>query len=184
VVMGAVLTQNTAWANASAALQRLTENDVRRPSDLLGLGHSRVARLVRSAGYFNQKARKLLSIAAFFASAGALSASRTPDRRALLAEWGIGPETADSILLYAFHAPVFVVDAYTRRILSRIGLLRGTESYDEIQQLFHSSLAASAPLFNEYHALLVEHAKAHCRTRPECGGCPVNRCRHRRTHRP
>jgi endonuclease-3 related protein len=177
--MGAVLTQNTAWTNASAALTALRRAGVRLPAGLLALPRERLARLIRSSRYFNQKARKLRSIAAFFSGRGALAGSAAPARDALLSEWGIGPETADSILLYAFQVPVFVVDAYTRRILARIGLIRGRETYDDIQDLFHASIGPRAPLYNEYHALIVEHAKVHCTTRPECASCPVKRCRHR-----
>ena len=177
--MGAVLTQNTAWTNASAALAGLRKAGVRLPPDILRLSSRRLARLIRSSGYFNQKARKLRSIAAFFSGRGALAGGAAPARDALLSEWGIGPETADSILLYAFHVPVFVVDAYTRRILSRIGLIGGRETYGDIQNLFHSSLEARASLYNEYHALIVAHAKEHCRARPECASCPVKQCRYR-----
>jgi len=179
VIMGAVLTQNTAWTNASAALAALRNAGIRLPIDLLVLSRGRLAGLIRSSGYFNQKARKLRSIAAFFSGRGALARGAAPARDALLREWGIGPETADSILLYAFHVPVFVVDAYTRRILSRIGLISGRESYAAIQELFHAAMARQAARYNEYHALIVEHAKAHCRMRPECALCPVRRCRHR-----
>jgi endonuclease-3 related protein len=178
VIMGAVLTQNTAWTNAAAALARLRAAGVRLPSDVLSLPQGRLARLVRSSGYFNQKAKKLKVIAALFSPRGTLTPAGAPSREALLGGWGIGPETADSILLYAFHSPTFVVDAYTRRILSRIGLIAGRETYDEIQALFHDSLERSAPLFNEYHALIVQHAKVHCRVSPLCGPCPVTPCRH------
>jgi len=181
--VGAVLTQNTAWTNVETALARLRQEGVRLPRNLLSLSHASLARMVRSSGYFNQKAKKLRSLAARFAARGALGPRGVPTREGLLAEWGVGPETADSILLYAFQVPVFVVDAYTRRIASRIGLIRGAESYDDIQSVFHSALEPSAALFNEYHALIVEHAKAHCRTRPLCAGCPVTRCRHGRLHR-
>jgi endonuclease III related protein len=179
VIMGAVLTQNTAWTNASQALEHLRREGVRLPADVLELPLPALARLVRSSGYFNQKAKKLKSLAARFAARGALGPAAAPTREGLLAEWGVGPETADSILLYAFHVPVFVVDAYTRRILARVGLTDGSESYDEIQRIFHASLEPSAPMYNEYHALIVEHAKAHCRTRPACASCPVSRCRYR-----
>jgi endonuclease-3 related protein len=179
VIMGAVLTQNTAWTNAAAALARLREAGVRLPADVLALSRRRLAALVRSSGYFNQKSKKLKVIAALFCLRGALTPAGAPSREALLAEWGIGPETADSILLYAFHVPVFVVDAYTRRILSRIGLIEGGEGYAEIQALFHDSLERRAPVFNEYHALIVQHAKMHCTTRPACGSCPVKHCLYR-----
>ncbi len=179
VIMGAVLTQNTAWRNAAAALASLRDAGVRLPGDVLALPHRRLAGLVRSSGYFNQKAKKLNGIAALFSLPGALTHDGAPDRETLLRQWGIGPETADSILLYAFHAPVFVVDAYTRRILLRVGLIQGRESYTAVQAIFHDSVERDAALYNEYHALIVEHAKQFCRTRPECGPCPVKNCRTR-----
>ena len=179
VIMGAVLTQNTAWTNADAALTRLLDAGIRLPADILALGQSRLAGLIRSSGYFNQKAKKLNAIAALFLDPHALSPAGAPSREALLSGWGIGPETADSILLYAFHKPVFVVDAYTRRVLSRIGLIHGPERYEDIQSLFHDALERDPALYNEYHALIVEHAKIRCMTRPECEACPVRPCRYR-----
>jgi endonuclease III related protein len=179
VIMGAVLTQNTAWTNADRALTSLLHAGVRLPADILAIPRRRLAALIRSSGYFNQKAKKLTVISALFSRPRALTPSGAPSREVLLAEWGIGRETADSILLYAFHKPVFVVDAYTRRILFRIGLIDGTESYDVLQGLFHCALGKDPSVFNEYHALIVEHAKAHCMTRPECAACPVRPCRHR-----
>jgi endonuclease-3 related protein len=180
VIMGAVLTQNTAWSNAAAALASLREAGVRLPRDIPALSPRSLTGLIRSSGYFNQKAKKLVLIASFFSAPGALRRGAAPSRGALLAEWGIGPETADSILLYAFQEPVFVVDAYTRRILSRVGVIMGDESYAQIQDLFHAVLPLDHALFNEYHALIVEHAKRHCRTNPLCSGCPVRSCRYRR----
>jgi len=178
--MGAVLTQNTAWTNADSALASLLRAGVGLPADLLAIPRRRLAALIRSSGYFNQKARKLAVISMLFSRPRALTPRGAPSREALLAEWGIGRETADSILLYAFQKPVFVVDAYTRRILSRIGLIHGSESYDAVQALFHDALEPDPAVFNEYHALIVEHAKVHCMTRPVCAGCPVRPCRHRR----
>jgi endonuclease-3 related protein len=179
VIIGAVLTQNTAWTNAAMALQRLHEAGVRLPAGIRALPQRRLAALIRSSGYFNQKARKLKAVAVLFSRPGSLTPAGAPSRETLLAEWGIGPETADSILLYAFQSPVFVVDAYTRRILSRIGLIEGRESYGEIQLLFHESLAHDPAMHNEYHALIVQHAKMHCGARPRCADCPVRRCRYR-----
>jgi endonuclease III related protein len=179
VIMGAVLTQNTAWTNAAAALEELRKAGVRLPSHVLALTLRRLGVLIRSSGYFNQKAKKLAVTAALFSAAGALRSGGAPGRDTLLSRWGIGPETADSILLYAFQEPVFVVDAYTRRILSRIGLIGGRESYQEIQELFHAAMQRHAERFNEYHALIVQHAKMHCRARPQCADCPVPRCRYR-----
>jgi endonuclease III related protein len=173
IVTGAILTQNTAWRNVETALARLRAAGIRLPADVRSCRPARLAGLIRASGYYNQKAKKLKQAAELFGAAGG---ARTPSREMLLSQWGIGPETADSILLYAFHRPLFVVDAYTRRILSRIGLITGRESYAQIQGLFHQSLPARHELFNEFHALLVEHAKRHCRTAPVCTGCPVQAC--------
>jgi endonuclease-3 related protein len=178
--MGAVLTQNTAWTNASTALARLRLAGVSLPRDILALPGRRLAGLIRSSGYFNQKAKKLKEVAEIFSPRGALTPAGAPSRDFLLSRWGIGPETADSILLYAFQVPVFVVDAYTRRTLARIGVIEGREGYGVIQALFHRALPAHAPLFNEYHALIVQHGKMRCTAAgPECGSCPVKPCRHR-----
>jgi endonuclease III related protein len=187
VIMGAVLTQNTAWTNADRALTSLLQSGVRLPADILAIPAGKLAGLIRSSGYFNQKAKKLTAVSALFSpqmprstvAGRTLGPSGAPARETLLSVWGIGRETADSILLYAFHKPVFVIDAYTRRILFRIGLIDGTESYDVLQGLFHDALEPDPALFNEYHALIVEHAKVHCMTRPVCAACPVRPCRHR-----
>lgn len=179
MALGAVLTQNTAWVNVERALAGLFSAGVRMPSDILGIERERLSALVRSSGSHNQKARKLAVLASFFGSPSALSGSDVPAREELLALWGIGEETADTILLYAFHQPLFVVDAYTRRFLGRVGVIGGGESYAEIQSLFHASLPSDHELYNEYHALIVAHAKARCRAQPLCTGCPIARCRFR-----
>ncbi len=173
VALGAVLTQNTAWTNAERALRTLLAAGVRLPADVAMLGTRTVARLVRASGSYNAKARKLTCLAVFFEEHGL---SRAPDRDALLAVWGVGPETADSILLYGFGEPVFVVDAYTRRLLARRGAIAGTEPYGEVQDGFHRAIGPDAAAYNEYHALIVRHAKEHCRARPSCTGCPVHGC--------
>jgi endonuclease-3 related protein len=179
IIVGAILTQNTAWRNVEQALARLRSAGISRPSDLLAVTTSRLADLIRASGYFNQKARKLKGIAALFSSPRSLALRNAPTRSALLSQWGVGPETADSILLYAFRMPVFVVDAYTRRLLDRVGLAAGTKDYDGIQEVFHRSLERRHQLYNEFHALIVHHAKVHCRAKPVCDGCPVHRCRYR-----
>lgn len=206
IVMGAILTQNSAWTNAEAALRRLRDEGIRLPADIRSFPQGRLARLIRSSGYFNQKARKLKEVAALFRTAASLAPGAAPRREELLSCWGIGPETADSILLYAFQIPSFVVDAYTRRLLIRMGILagmkrRGTSriqwrrgtpriqrrrgtpriqhGYDEIQRIFLEALPRRHEVFNEYHALIVEHAKRHCRAKPLCSGCPVLVCRYR-----
>jgi endonuclease-3 related protein len=170
VAVGAVLTQNTSWANVEAALTALRTSRLLAPKGLLSCPLRRLATLVRSCGYFNQKARKLEVLARFWT---AMTAGQAPERADLLALWGVGPETADSILLYAFHRPVFVVDAYTRRLLVRLGWNAGRESYRELQDRVHASLPARAPLYQELHALIVRHSKERCRAAPLCPGCPL-----------
>lgn len=179
IVMGAILTQNSSWTNAETALLRLREAGIRLPAEVRSCPQGRLARLVRASGYYNQKARKLKEVAALFPTHRSLAPRFAPGREELLSQWGIGPETADSILLYAFHMPAFVVDAYTRRLLSRMAIIAGSIGYDEIQEIFLHALPHRHQLFNEYHALIVEHAKRHCRATPLCGGCPVRACRYR-----
>jgi endonuclease-3 related protein len=179
IVMGAILTQNSAWTNAEAALRRLREAGIRLPAEVRSCPQGRLARLIRSSGYYNQKARKLKEVASLFPTRASVASRVAPRREELLSRWGIGPETADSILLYAFHMPAFVVDTYTRRVLSRIGIIAGAIGYDEIRGIFLEALPLRHQLFNEYHALIVEHAKRHCRTKPLCDGCPVRACRYR-----
>ena len=161
VIMGAVLTQNTAWTNADDGARHLLRRGSIVPRTFSPFPIP-PGRLIRSSGYFNQKAKKLNEIAALFSLPRSLQPSSAPARDVLLAQWGVGPETADSILLYAFQVPVFVVDAYTRRILSRIGLIDGTGATMPSRALPRVTGRAPA-LFNEYHALMVEHAKMHCR---------------------
>ena len=173
VALGAVLTQNTAWLNAERALRELLAAGVRSPGHVAAHRAPALARLVRSSGSYNVKARKIRSLASFFRVRGLAGA---PDRASLLSVWGVGPETADSILLYAFHEPVFVVDAYTRRLLARRGVIAGTEPYGEVQDLFHRAAGRDPAVLNEYHALIVRHAKEHCRAAPSCAGCPVRGC--------
>ncbi len=175
IIVGAILTQNTAWTNVEMALQRLRAEGITRPADLAVCPTSRLGRMIRSSGYFNQKAKKLKVAAEAFLSPASLSMSRAPTREDLLGLWGIGRETADSILLYVFQKPFFVVDAYTRRLLERLGTVGPGMAYDDLQAVFHAGLPRSHELYNEMHALIVEHAKRHCRTKPLCAGCPVAR---------
>lgn len=171
IAAGAVLTQNTSWRNVEPGLDSLRAAGLLAAEAMLGCSERRLARLIRSCGYHNQKARKLRVLAGWFAAA-----RRGPPRREeLLALWGVGPETADSILLYAYGVAVFVVDAYTVRLLGRLGWLRGAAGYAEVQRRFHDALPADAACFNEYHALIVRHAKEHCSARPLCPGCPLAR---------
>ena len=171
IAVGAVLTQNTAWTNVEKAMERLKEAGVTSARAIRGTPLRRLSSLIKASGYYNQKAKKLKALA------GLLAGHRgAPSRDALLSVWGVGEETADSILLYAYGRPLFVVDAYTRRLLERLGTLCGGERYGEIQRIFHDTLPVRHELYNEYHALIVEHAKRRCRTKPLCAGCPVTFC--------
>jgi endonuclease-3 related protein len=173
VAAGAVLTQNTSWSNASSALESLREARMLDPEYIRSCDRSALAGVIRSSGYHNQKAERLQALSRFFLES--CSAGRIPGREELLCIRGIGPETADSILLYAFHVPVFVIDAYTRRLLSRAGLAREDASYGELQALFMENLPQEEGLFNEYHALIVRHGKDICRRMPHCKGCVLFR---------
>ncbi|WP_242470836.1 endonuclease III domain-containing protein [Thiocystis violacea] len=175
VMIGAVLTQNTAWSNVERALARLKERVPLEAEAILALAPADLAEALRPAGYFNLKARRLTAFCDYYRSAGGLDGlSRLEThqlRQELLAVKGIGPETADDMLLYAFDRPVFVVDAYTRRILSRLGLLAGDEGYESIRAAFERALGPDVPVYKEYHALIVHHGKHLCRTRPRCPEC-------------
>ena len=181
VCVGAILTQNTAWSNVEKALATLRSRGLLSYQALRGLSPSRLAPPIRSSGVFRVKARRLRAFLDFLGReyGGHVSAMRseTPEmlRRKLLAVNGIGPETADSIALYAAGHPTFVVDAYTRRIFGRLGHLRGGENYEAVQAFFTRALRRDAPLFNDYHAQLVRLAKAACRTKPLCPRCPLDR---------
>jgi len=180
VIVGAILTQNTAWSNVERALVSLRRERLLTPRALEAVPTARLARLIRSSGYFRQKAKKLKAFVSFLRNSYGGSLVRmfaTPTaalREKLLAVHGIGPETADSILLYAGQHAVFVVDAYTRRILSRHGLAGDRAAYDEMQSFFQRHLPADAQLFNEYHALIVNVGKRWCRaSRALCTDCPL-----------
>jgi endonuclease-3 related protein len=181
VIVGAILTQNTSWTNVEPAIRNLHREKLLTPRAIETASLARLARLVRSSGYFRQKAKKLKCFARFLRSefGGSLTRMfRTPTavlREKLLSVHGIGPETADSILLYAGKHPVFVVDAYTRRLLERHELATPAQSYEEIRRLFERSLPGDAPLYNEFHALIVRIGKEYCRTRnPLCSECPLH----------
>jgi len=180
VVVGAILTQNTAWRNVEYAIANLQAAGVLTPAALRAIERGELESLIRPAGFFRQKAERLqLFVEHLFARhggelatllAGPLDAVRTK----LLACKGVGPETADSILLYAGYRPSFVIDAYTRRLFTRLGLLGGDESYEAIRALFMDNLPHETDLFNEYHALIVEECKVFCRKRtPLCAPCPL-----------
>jgi len=179
VIVGAILTQNTAWTNVARAIANLRRARVLTPEALAALPAPRLARLIRPSGYYKTKAGRVKRFLRFLRARYALNLSRMFTRRAsilreeLLAVSGIGPETADSILLYAGGVPVFVVDAYTRRILGRHGLIRSDATYDAVQALFMKNLPPDTALYNEYHALLVAVGKDFCRPIPRCARCPL-----------
>lgn len=177
VMVGAVLTQSAAWTNVEKAIAGLKEAEALSPGALRQLPRDELASLIYSSGYHNAKARKLKALAHWLGDVCgddlqrlfALDTWRL--RRELLGVYGIGEETADSIILYAARQPVFVIDAYTRRILCRVGVAPEGGTYADYQRLFMDSLPAEAPLFNEYHALLVCLGKNQCRARPLCQQC-------------
>jgi endonuclease III related protein len=179
VCLGAILTQNTSWRNVERALGELRARGVLSWKGLRAMPVARLARLLRSSGAYNVKALRVRAFLDFLGReyggrATALSGEEAGVlRRKLLAVKGIGPETADSIVLYAAGGAVFVVDAYTRRVFSRLGLLRGDEPYEATQGFFMSRLPADAALFNDYHAQVVRLAKDVCRPRPRCDACPL-----------
>ena len=185
IAVGAVLTQNTAWTNVEKALAVLRAHGLLSHGKLRAMTTGEIAPLIRSAGCHNVKARRLAALLAFldeFSGRPENMAGEDPRalRKRLLAVPGVGRETADSIALYAAGLPLFVVDAYTRRVFSRLGLLKGTEGYDEVQSFFMDRLPRRAALYNEYHAQIVLLAKDFCRPRPLCAECPVeDLCRKR-----
>ena len=177
--VGAILTQNTAWTNAARAIENLKAAGAMSPAALRAASESDLAELVRPSGYFNAKARKLKAMADYLARYGDdVAAMRSKDVRALrvelLAVHGVGPETADDILLYAVGLPSFVIDVYTQRIVDRMLPRLRLRGYAAYQSLFERHLPADAAMFNEYHALLDAHAKAVCLKRePRCGACAL-----------
>lgn len=179
VCVGAVLTQNTAWTNVERALARLRAGGLLDPAALARLTPADLGPLIRPAGTFNVKAKRLAALVAFLmrACGGDPTRLRGGDavelRARLLAVDGVGPETADAILLYAVGLPAFVVDAYTRRVFSRLGLVGPRDGYEQVQRLFVERLPADVPLFNDYHAQIVRLAKEACRARPACAECPL-----------
>jgi endonuclease-3 related protein len=175
IMVGAVLTQNTAWVNVERALANLKRAAALSPEAIVRVHPRRLASWLKPSGFFNVKAKRLRALCRWLIARGGIERlARVPTaelRRELLAVHGIGPETADDILLYAFGRPVFVIDAYTRRLFRRLGVLAGTEDYESLRALFEGALGADVPVFNEYHGLIVRHGKEVCRTVPRCGHC-------------
>ncbi|WP_019025176.1 MULTISPECIES: endonuclease III domain-containing protein [unclassified Thioalkalivibrio] len=178
VMVGAVLTQNTSWTNVERAIANLRAADVLDPESLLALPHETLAEHIRPSGYFNVKADRLRHLLRFLEQQGGVETLARMEtealRSALLGVKGVGPETADDIVLYAFERPVFVVDAYTRRLFERLGLPHARGAYDDLRAYVESELGPDAQAFNDLHALIVEHGKQRCRPKPACKGCPLS----------
>ena len=180
IAVGAILTQNTNWSNVEKAIQNLKKQRALSSKALHEMPVGKLADLIRPAGYFNIKAQRLRSFIVFLMDAYSGSMKRMKKeemhtiREKLLGIKGIGPETADSILLYALEKPFFVIDAYTKRVLSRHGIPEDGRNYNEYQELFHGSLKRDVTLYNEYHALFVKLGKTYCRKHNQkCEGCPL-----------
>jgi len=185
IITGAVLTQNTSWANVEKALTNLKSADLLSPEKLYHLDLPRLAELIRPAGYFNIKAKRLKNFVQWLFDNydGKLSNLEGLETNRLRAELlvikGIGRETADSILLYALDRPIFVVDAYTARVVVRHGLIEPGADYEQLRELFQSNLLEDVQLFNEYHALLVKVGKEFCKPKAQCPGCPLEKLPHK-----
>ncbi|MFP4457999.1 MAG: endonuclease III domain-containing protein [Candidatus Zixiibacteriota bacterium] len=179
ICIGAILTQNTNWKNAAKAIENLKKEGMLDLYAIAGSDEKKLAEMIRSSGYYNQKTKKLKAFAKFVIEEeesfeGFDSYDTVKLRELLLSIRGIGPETADDMLLYAFDRPVFVVDAYTFRIFHRHGLLDDSASYNEIAELFASNLESDSKLYGEYHALIVQIGKNFCKkSKPKCESCPL-----------
>ena len=179
ICFGSILTQNTSWKNVEKAIISLNKSNLIEVKKIKNIKNEKLALIIKSSGYHNQKAKKLKNFCDFLLKKydGSLKKLFEKDtvklREELLSVNGIGPETADSIILYAAKKPVFVIDAYTRRIMNKIGYNQKT--YEDLQKLFMENLQNSERLFNEYHALLVELGKGTCKNEPLCEKCPVSK---------
>ncbi len=170
VCVGAILTQSVSWTSVEKALLNLKGSGILDPEKLLAADNDTLCQMIKPAGYFNQKARKLKEFTRFF-----LGSDKTPTREQLLSIWGIGDETADSILLYAFKTPEFVVDTYTRRIFSNLGMIDDKADYRAVKRFFERSLKKDLIIYLEYHALIVEHAKRYYKGRKKTYDCPLKK---------
>lgn len=184
IIIGAILTQNTSWANVEKAIENLKSANLLSPEKIHKLGLPQIAQLIKPAGYFNIKAKRLKNFVSWLfenynGNLKGLERIGTGQLRVeLLAITGVGPETADSILLYALKRPIFVVDAYTARITVRHGLIELDAGYEQLRDLFRSNLPQDVQLFNEFHALLVKLGKEFCRQKARCSGCPLENLLH------
>ncbi len=180
VILGAILTQNTAWKNVTTAIGNLRRYDLLSFERVCGLSAPELAVLIRSSGFYNEKAKKVKNFCNHIQTkwGGVLEGFLARDagslRTDLLEIRGIGPETADSIILYAAYKPSFVADAYTYRIFSRHGWVEESISYEELREYFMEAMDPDVPLFQQFHALLVRTGHLYCRKKPLCDSCPLN----------
>jgi len=178
IIVGAVLTQNTNWQNVEKSLKNLKESNLLNIKKLLLLEEDKLKGLIKPSGFYNIKAKRLKNVLFFFEKVcgGDFNKLSNIDlntlRNELLSVKGVGKETADSILLYALNYPIFVIDAYTKRLLSRTGI-SNEESYDSLQKLFHENLEKDILIYKEFHALIVIHCKKVCKKKPECENCSL-----------
>lgn len=176
IIVGAILTQNTSWKNVEKAIKNLKELELLIPEKLALIEEKKLALIIKPAGFFNVKAKRLKNFISYLEKNNfdfEKIKSKEDLRSELLKINGIGKETTDSILLYAFNKPYFVVDAYTKKIFDRLGILEEKASYDCFQKLFHENLPRDVQLYNEYHALIVRLGKENCRKKPFCDSCPI-----------
>lgn len=177
IIIGAILTQSTAWINVEKAIKNLRQNNLLCINKLKGCDENMLASLIKPTGYYNQKAKKLKKISEFFSDYSFDKFKALPLEKArelLLSVWGIGEETADSILLYAFEKPIFVIDAYTKRIFSRHGVCKENIKYAKLQKIITDNIPKDTDLYNDFHAQLVELGKNFClKSNPKCDKCPV-----------
>jgi endonuclease-3 related protein len=179
ISIGAILTQNTNWQNAKIAIDNLKNAKLLTSQTLYDISLERLKELIKASGFYRQKAERVKIFMEFFHTQWGASFDNTAHidtpllREELLSLKGIGPETADSIVLYALNRPVFVVDTYTRRMLFRHNIVSKNAGYDEIQEIFHRALPCDEKLFNEYHALIVRLGKFYCKSKKQCKSCPL-----------
>lgn len=183
IILGAILTQNTAWKNVEKAIRNLKDNDLIDFDNIKKIKTDKLAQLIKSSGYYNQKAKKIKNFVRFIEDDYNGSVNNFINdinhnnisliREKLLKIKGIGNETADSILLYAAGKPEFVVDAYTKRIFLRLGIVNDKDNYDEIKEVFTKNIPKNTRIYNEYHALIVKHGKHVCKKKPNCKECCI-----------
>ena len=175
VAVGAILTQNTMWSNVEKAINNLKDANVLNFKKLTLLPDEKLAELIYPSGYYNIKAKRIKSFLGYLKQIGGIGNLKKMElqqaRKGLLSVNGIGPETADDILLYGLNLPVFVIDVYTRRILQRINFISGNEDYEYLRSVLESNLPRKTDVYKEYHALFVEHAKQVCKKKPDCEKC-------------